>query len=255
MEFTQAELLRTVNSLIWPFLRVSAFFLAAPIFGARSVSVRVRVALALMIAWALAPLVDAPAISALSAVGLLISAQQIALGLGMGFIFQLAFSAVVIAGQNIAMTMGLGFASALDPQNGVQVPVVSQLYLIFATLLFLAIDGHLLFVQGLHESFTLLPLGAPWPQDLPWVLSLWAGRMFAAGLLIALPALAGLLLVNIAFGVVTRAAPQLNIFAVGFPVTLLVGFLLIMLSLPTYAPLFSALLSDTFATALAMLEP
>ncbi len=255
MEISVNEMVRLLSSLMWPLLRIGSFVLATPIFGAKSVQVRSRIILALAIAWILAPIIEVPEVNPLSAAGLLISLQQIALGLGMGFIFQMAFATVIIAGQSIAMAMGLGFASAIDPQNGVQVPVVSQFYLILATLVFLAIDGHLLLIQTIHHSFELLPVGAPWPRELAWKIVLWGSYMFASGLMIALPALASLLLVNLAFGVITRSAPQLNIFAVGFPITLLTGFALILLSLPSFLPQLSAAFESVFKLVPTLLVP
>lgn len=240
---------------MWPLLRVGSFIMASPILGAQSIPVRSRVLLSVMIAWLLAPVVYIPEINPLSGQGILISIQQVALGVGTGFIFHMAFATVVIAGQSIAMAMGLGFASAIDPQNGVQVPVVSQFYLIIATLIFLSLNGHLLLIQTIHHSFELLPVGAPWPRELPWKIVLWGSQMFVSGLMVALPALASLLLVNLAFGVMTRAAPQLNIFAVGFPITLLTGFALILLSLPTYLPQVTAAFENTFQLANTLLVP
>lgn len=255
MEFSVTDIMRLLTSLMWPLLRVGSFLLASPVLGAKSISVRTRVILALAIAWILAPIIPAPEINPLSATGLVISLQQIALGVGMGFIFHMAFATVVIAGQSIAMAMGLGFASAIDPQNGVQVPVVSQFYMILATLIFLALDGHLMLIQTIHHSFELLPVGAPWPRELPWKIVQWGSFMFASGLMIALPALASLLLVNLAFGVITRSAPQLNIFAVGFPITLLTGFALILLSLPTFLPQISAAFEAAFELIPTLLVP
>ena len=131
------------------------------------------------------------------------------------------------------MTMGLGFAMAVDPQNGVQVPVLSQLYIILATLLFLALDGHLLLISAVVESYQLIPIGVSGIPEasLSAVVSLGT-IVFAGGILLALPALTALLLINIAFGIVTRSAPQLNIFAVGFLVTILAGQLIMFIFMP-----------------------
>ena len=175
-----------------------------------------------------------PSVEPMSAAGLLLSGQQVVIGFAMGFILQMVFGAIVIGGQTLSMTMGLGFAMAVDPQNGVQVPVLSQLYVILATLIFLAIDGHLILIQVLVDSFTLLPIGlSGWSNDFGINVVLWASQMFLTALLLVLPALTAILLVNVAFGVITRAAPQLNIFAVGFPVTITAGFVFITLSMPT----------------------
>lgn len=239
---------------MWPFIRIGSFLLVSPIFGAPSITRRVRIALAFMIAWLLLPGLPAmPPIEPFSAAGLIVTIQQVALGIAMGLVFQLVFATVVIAGQNIAMSMGLGFASAIDPQNGVQVPMVSQLYMILATLIFLSLNGHLLLINTVHESFRLMPVGAAWPIELPWQIVLWGSNMFANALLIALPALAALLLINLAFGVMTRAAPQLNIFVVGFPISLMAGFLLIFLTLSNYAPQVKNIFDEAFILVKAIL--
>ena len=236
------------GSFLWPFLRIGALFVSAPIFGASSVPVRVRVLLGALVAWLLLPgLPAAPAVDLISGESLLIGVHQILIGVAMGFILQLVFSIFVIAGQSIAMAMGLGFASAVDPQNGIQVPVISQAFLILATLMFLSLNGHLMLIQLLADSFHLLPVGPlrPEPQQL-WSIALWGSYMFAGGLLVALPAVTGLLLVNIAFGVAARAAPQLNIFAVGFPVMILAGFLLMLVLLPGLGDHLGKMMGDAF---------
>jgi len=244
MPFTEQQVLDMVQAYYWPFLRVSAMMMAAPVFGASSFPVRARIILAVLVAAVIAPVLPSyPQVDPLSAVGVLTAGQQILIGLAMGFIMQMAFSALVIAGQTLAMTMGLGFAMSVDPQNGVQVPVLSQLYVILATLFFLAIDGHLLMLAFISDSFSLLPPGlADWHWDLAINIVLWASQMFASALLLALPALTAVLLINVSFGVITRAAPQLNIFAVGFPVTILVGFVFVFLSMPALV----SLLQDLF---------
>jgi len=253
---TSMELNTWMVAFLWPFLRIGAMFSAAPVFGARMVPVKVRAALALVMSLMMAPVVvqDLPVIELFSAEGLMVAVQQILIGLAMGFTLQLVFSAIVIAAQSIAMSMGLGFANAVDPQNGVQVPVVAQYYLTLATLMFLALNGHLILVQILVDSFQSLPIGQAGltPADI-WALVGWGGRMFAGAVAIALTAMASLLLVNLAFGVMSRAAPQLNIFGVGFPVMMLTGFVIIMLSVPGMTPHVSNLMQDAFLLLQTML--
>jgi len=233
--FAAEQMMGWAQGYYWPFLRISALFLASPIFSASSFPVRARILLAVLVTALIMPsLPEMSVAEPLSATGLLFAGQQVVIGLAMGFILQMVFGAVVIAGQSLAMTMGLGFAMAVDPQNGVQVPVLSQLYVIFATLIFLAIDGHLILIQFLADSFVLLPVGLDdWSNDFGINVVLWGSQMFLGALLLVLPALTAILLINVAFGVITRAAPQLNIFAVGFPVTILAGFIFITLSMPS----------------------
>jgi len=249
MSISGVELTSWLASLLWPFMRISAMLSAAPILSARSIPVRIRVMLAMLIAWILLPVLPTPpTVELISAEALLISIYQIFIGLAMGFILQMVFSIFVIAGQSIAMAMGLGFASMVDPQNGVQVPVVSQALLIMVTLVFLALNGHLLLIDVLVQSFYQLPIGPMVPsRDGLWQLVIWGSSMFAGGVLVALPAVAALLLVNLAFGVTARAAPQLNIFAVGFPVMILVGLIFIILILPTLTEHLSNFMMQAFS--------
>ncbi len=248
LTLSTAQIAGWVGSLLWPFLRIGAMFAAAPIFSARMVPVRVRVLLALVTAWILLPVLPpAPAVEPISAQGFVIALHQVLIGLSMGFALQLVFAALAVAGESVALSMGLGFASMVDPQNGVQVPVVGSYYVLLATLLFMTFNGHLVLIGVLADSFQAMPVGGGGPQSEGlWQLVQWAGRMFAGALMIALPALSSMLLVNLAFGVITRAAPQLNIFAVGFPITLLLGFGLLLLTVPALAPNFEALLAAGF---------
>ena len=249
MTVTGTELMTWLASFMWPFIRIGAMFSAAPILSARSVPVKIRVLLSVLVAWIVIPVIPAvPVVDLISIESLMISVYQVFIGLAMGFILQMVFSAFVIAGQSIAMAMGLGFASIIDPQNGVSVPVVSQALLIMVTLIFLALNGHLLIIEVIADSFHQLPVGLLVPSvDGLWQLVGWGSTMFAGGMLIALPAVAALLLVNIAFGVTARAAPQLNIFAVGFPVMLMVGLVFMILILPTITGHLSQLLTQAFS--------
>ncbi|GAB0149116.1 MULTISPECIES: flagellar biosynthetic protein FliR [Marichromatium] len=241
-------LLDWVGMFVWPFVRISAMLLVAPIFGARTVNARVRLSLGLLLAILVAPLLPPfPAIDPLSMEGLVVALQQVLIGVMMGFVAQLVFAAVTLAGESIALSMGLGFASVIDPAGGVQVPMVSQYFVILTTLLFLAFDAHLVLLQLMTLSFEVMPVGMQGlvAEDF-WRIAGFGTTMFAGALLIALPAVASLLLVNLAMGVVTRAAPQLNIFAVGFPVTLLMGFVLIILILPGLPARIGDLLTAAF---------
>lgn len=248
MLFSTAEITAWVGSLLWPFLRIGAMLVAAPLFGAGMVTVRVRLALAFLLALVVAPLIPVPpAVEPLSLAGLTISAQQVLIGLTIGFVLQMVFSAMTQAGETIALSMGLGFASMMDPQQGVQVPVVSTYFVIMSTLIFLALNGHVALIELTLLSFHSLPIAVDGivRADL-WALASWGSTMFVFGLLVALPAVASMLLVNLSMGVITRAAPQLNIFAVGFPMMILLGFVLMLLTLPVLLPQFTNLLAEAF---------
>ncbi len=229
-------------------MRISAMFIAVPLFSIQAVPARVRLILSVVITLVVMPLLPPlPAVEMFSAPGLMVAISQIMIGLTTGFILQLVFATVVFAGQAIALSMGLGFSTMVDPQNGQQVPVISQIYTITATLIFISLDGHLLLIQMLLDSFKSLPIGMEGIAKAGiWDIIEWSGRVFAGGLLLAMPIVAGLLLVNIIFGVAARAAPQLQIFSVGFPVTLMLGLLLVWKTLPDMLDQFSGLLTDSY---------
>ena len=249
MTFAEAQLNLWLASFVWPLLRISALVVAAPVFSSRQTPVIYRAGLALVLTWVVMPLLPPPpVVRVISAEALLMLLQQLLIGISMGFVLQMVFAGLVFGGQVIAYSMGLGFASMVDPQNGVQVPVVSQFYLILATLMFLLLDGHLLLIELLVQSFHTFPVAVDGisRNGLRDIVA-WGSVMFAGGLLMALPVMAALLLVNLGMGVVTRAAPQLNIFAVGFPITMLMGFVLMWASLDNVLGGFQSLLESAFA--------
>ena len=244
MEVSAAEASAFVGSLIWPFMRISAMLMAIPVIGTRMVPVRIRVVLAILISFVVLPLIpEVPAVDPMSIAGLTISIHQVLIGLAMGFVLQMVLAALTIAGEVISMSMGLGFASMVDPANGVNVPVLSQFFLIMGTLMFLALGGHLMIIQLIVNSFQSLPItGEGIERDSFWVIISFASQMFIGAAWVALPAMISILVITLAMGVMTRAAPQLNIFSVGFPVTMLVGFIILMLVMPTILPRFNMIL-------------
>lgn len=237
-----------VNSLLWPFLRIGAMLMASPIFGAKTVSVQTRILLAFALTWMVLPMLpEVPNVDPLTPEGFLIGLHQVVIGISMGFVMHLAFGATVIMGQTLGMSMGLGFASVVDPQNGVQVPVVSQFFTLLATLIFLSMNGHVILISILLDSFQTVPVGGGgWHSDVPRTIALWASRMFSSALLMALPVITTVLLVNLALGVITRTAPQLNIFAIGFPIAIMVGLSMMILVLPIFMQQIMSLFAEAF---------
>ena len=236
---------------LWPFLRIGACLMVAPVFGASFVPARVRLVLAGAIALAIAPLLPPlPAVSPFSGPGLVITAQQVLIGVAIGFVLQIVFDALAMGGQLLANTMGLSFAFNVDPLRGTGAPVVGQFYTLIATLTFLALNGHLAIVQALVDGFTTLPVGMQGlgPEGY-WQLVSWGSALFRGALMVALPGLTALLIVNLAFGVVSRAAPTLNLFAIGFPATLIGGLLIILAGLPAMQAGFTALMRETLGLA------
>ena len=231
---------------VWPFFRIAGLVMVAPVFGARLVPARIRIALAVGITLVLAPILPpGPALSPSLQTGFVV-VQELLLGVVMGFALQMIFDALVIAGQTIAMTMGLGFAMLVDPQRGVSVPVLSQFFLIIGILVFLSLDGHLATLSMLGQSFEMLPIGEMLSRESVWAVVAWGGEMFAAAVRVALPAVVAILVVNIAFGVMSRAAPTLNLFAVGFPSALLLGFLILLINIGNFAVILEELMEAAF---------
>jgi flagellar biosynthetic protein FliR len=256
MTFSEVQLDNWLAAYLWPLMRIGAMLLATPVFYSRQFPVRLRLLLSLILTWLIAPtLPPQPAAEVLSQTGFLIMFQQLLIGVCMGFILQMVFAALVFGGQVIAYSMGLGFASMVDPQNGVQVPVLAQYYLILATLLFLTFNGHLLAIDLLADSFHSLPVAVDGitRNSLREVVA-WASRLFAGGLLIALPIMGAMLMVNLGMGIVMRAAPQLNIFSVGFPITMLMGFALMWVTLPNVLAVFTDLQEEAFRLVMQILR-
>jgi flagellar biosynthetic protein FliR len=256
MHFTSAEIGSLVGSFIWPLLRIGAFISVLPAFSMRGVPMQIRIVLVVALALAIVPFVPpVPLLDPISPEGFLVVFHQLIIGLTMGFALRLVFAALISAGQVVALGMGLGFASMVDPSNGVQVPVVSMFYNLMGLLLFFAFEGHLVTIQVMAESFHILPVAASGLNvESYWDLVIWASWIFVGAVLIALPAITAILVVNIGFGVMTRSAPQLNIFAVGFPVIMTIGFVLMLLTLPNLVPHFSALVDSALDLMRLMLE-
>lgn len=248
------QLTELIGIVMWPLFRIAALFAIVPVLGGGEVPVRVRIALALLVTLLIVPTLDpAPDINPLTSSGLFVTLQQMLIGFAMGLMILLVFNTVTLAGENIAITMGLGFALLNDPQNGVSVPTVSQFYVVFTTLMFLALDGHFAVLNLVASSFIAFPVGSTLSSDSMWHLLNWAAVLFKGALAIALPALAAMLAVNMVMGVITRSAPQMNLFSIGFPITMTVGFFAILFTLPTVKHEFELLLNDAIASILVLL--
>jgi flagellar biosynthetic protein FliR len=234
LTLTAAELNAWVAGLLWPLSRILGLIASAPLFGNASVPVSVKVSLGVLLALVMAPLVPAaPAADPTSWAGLLILVKEMIIGLAMGFAMRLVFAAIEYAGEVASQTMGLGFAMFFDPTTRGRSSAVSQFMALVATMAFLAVNGHLVLLEALAESFITMPItSTPFSGNAPLELARWGGRIFSAGLQLSLPIVAALLITNVALGILTRAAPQLNLFGIGFPITLGVGFLTLSLSLP-----------------------
>ena len=228
LELSNAQIGGWVGQFLLPLFRIAALLMSMPLIGTQLVPVRVRLYLALAIALVLVPtLPPMPVVESLSLASLLLIAEQLLIGVMFGFVLQLFFHVFIVSGQLLAMQMGLGFASMVDPANGISVPVLGQFFNLLVILLVLSVNGHLVVLEILAESFVTLPVGGGLSTNHFWEVAGKLGWVLGAGLLLVLPAITALLVVNLAFGLMTRAAPQLNIFSIGFPLTLVLGLIIV----------------------------
>ena len=234
LTFTEAQVLAWVTPLLWPFLRVLALFGTMPVLGQRSVPLRVRVALSFLIAFcAQASLPPIPVIPLDSPLAFQAVLQQLLVGLSLGFAARIVFTAVELAGELVGLQMGLNFAGFFDPATGGQTTAVSRFFGVAVSWLFIVINGHLLLIAAIVQSFHAFPVG---PEPFAFLRAVqpqtWGSEIFRLGLWIALPLCGMLLFTNLVLGIVSRVAQQMNIFSIGFPITLSVGLLGVLLTLP-----------------------
>ncbi len=247
LSVTSGQIEAWVALYLWPFVRIGACLMVAPIFGTSFVPARNRLLLAAAITLLVAPLLPPPTVGPFSPAGVVIIAQQMVIGVAMGFVVQIIFDALAMGGQLLANSMGLSFAFNVDPLRGASTPVLGQLYTLLVTLTFLALNGHLAMLEILVEGFRTLPIGVEGlGSNGLWQVTLWGGQIFRGALMVSLPGVTALLIVNLAFGVVSRAAPSLNLFAIGFPITLVCGLVIVMFGLPSVQASFISLMRESF---------
>jgi len=234
VSFSEAQILGWITPLLWPFLRALALLSSLPLLGTRVVPTRVRIGMAALVALAAqASMPPMPAVALDSWLAFMLVLQQLLIGISLGFAVRLVFAAIELAGEIVGLQMGLNFAGFFDPVSASQSTATSRFFGAMVGWLFIVINGHLLVIAALVDSFKAFPVGeqpfAFLSQALPHQ---WGAMIFATGLWIALPMVAMLTFVNLVLGVISRVASQINVFAVGFPITLGVGLLGILLTLP-----------------------
>jgi len=254
--FTFEQLTGWLGQFLWPLVRVLALLGASPLFSESSIPVTVKIGVGVMLTLAIAPaLGPMPAVPLTSYDALLLLVQQLLIGLSMGMVMRFVFAAVQTAGEFVGLQMGLSFASLFDPSIGANTAVLSRLLNIFAMLIFLALDGHLLLLAALVRSFQTLPVAVGTLDINGWgVLLQWASAIFNYGLLLALPLICALLTMNLAMGILNRSAPQLTVFAVGFPISLIVGLVLLSVVLPQSGPFFEHIYQRGLQTMSEMVD-
>lgn len=246
--FTYDGFLQWWGSFFWPMIRIGAFLFLMPVISSRAIPTRIKLIIALILTFTIAPSVEMThAIDPFSNEGVWMAVEQAGIGLAMGLVFLVVFQSFVLAGQMMANSMGLGFASLVDPVTGVNSPVTAQLHTVIISLLFVVLNGHLMVVQLLIDSFQQMPLNGHFLSTLTLKAIVdWTSHLFIWAMMISLPVVTALLLVNIALGVVSKAAPTLNVFSIGFVITILGGILLMWWLLPQLTLKFQWFMSASF---------
>jgi len=257
IEFTSAQINAWLSLFLWPLARILAVIATAPFFSNQSIPGTVKIGLGTALTLMIAPTVPAmPDVQVGSIAGLFILAQQVLIGIGIGFVFRMIVAVIEMAGDTISMSSGLGFAAFFDPQSQGQTGVIRQLLVIIATTLFVSLNGHLLLISALADSFNSLPVSAtPVSSGFSRQIVYWGGNIFKSGVHLALPVVAAMLIANMALGILTRAAPQLNLFAIGFPFTLGVAFIILLFIIPLMAGPMNNLFEQGFTELHKLVHP
>ncbi|MGC3874872.1 flagellar biosynthetic protein FliR [Halomonas sp. GXIMD04776] len=231
VEVTFDQLQGWLIAFLWPFVRLTAFLMAAPLWGHSSVPRQVKIGLALLLTMVITPaLPPLPAVPIISWASLGIMVEQMLIGIAIGLVMRVVLAVVMAAGEYIGLQMGLAFATFFSPDTGANTMVLSRFLYMITLLMLLAFNGHLIVIEILANSFDTLPIGmGGFNPNAFEILARYGGTIFSAGLLLALPVVASLLIINLSLGILNRAAPQLTIFSIGFPMTLTVGLILLMI--------------------------
>ena len=247
ISLSEAQIMAWLVPVLWPFIRVLALFSSMPVLGQRNVPIRVRIALAFFIAMGVAGTVPAGTgnVPLDSPAAILLIVQQVLVGLSLGFAVRIIFTAIEFAGEVIGLQMGLNFAGFFDPATAQQATATSSLFSTMVAFLFIAMNGHLLVIEAVVQSLVAFPVS---PEPFAFLHAVrpetWGAEIFRLGLWIALPLIAMLLFVNMMLGIIARVAPQISIFSVGFPITLGVGLVGVMFTLPLLQGPFTAALEQ-----------
>lgn len=245
VEVDFAQLQQWLAAFFWPFVRLTAFLAASPLWGHDSIPTQTKIGLAVLLAVLLGPnLPPLPAVPLVSWTSLGIVIEQTLIGAAMGLTMRVILAVVQAAGEIIGLQMGLGFASFFAPDTGTNTMILSRLLYMFSLLIFLALDGHLIVLEILADSFTSLPIGQALDLSAGEVLVRHARIILASGLLLALPLVAALLIINLSMGILNRASPQLTVFSIGFPLTMCVGIVLLMVMMNDLGRFLESLFGD-----------
>lgn len=257
IELTSIQLNSWLATFFWPLARILAVIAVAPFFSNQSIPGTVKIGLGVSLTLMITPVLPLmPDIPVSSITGLFILAQQVLIGISIGFVFRLVIAAIEMAGETMSQSSGLGFAAFFDPHSEGQTGVIRQLLVVITTTAFVSFNGHLMIIETLVDSFTTFPVSAtPLNTNMPWQVIVWGGQVFNSGLHLALPVIAAMLVANMALGILTKAAPQLNLFAVGFPFTLGIAFLTLIFVITLMETPVANLFNEGFSVMRKILAP
>jgi flagellar biosynthetic protein FliR len=226
-----AEIVEMLQTFMWPFVRVTAVMITAPIFSQRALNLRVRIVTGFVLTWMVYPFIEIPQVDPFTVGAIYGLFNEVTVGALMGVTLQIVSAAIIVSGHAVSSSMGLGMANMVDPNLG-NVPTLSQFLLIIGLLVFLALGGHLVLISILVQSFTSIPVGSGLlsTNAISGFLA-WSSQIFIGAVIMVLPVMLGLLMINGCLGVISRASPSLNVFAVGFPALIPIGFCMVLLSM------------------------
>lgn len=246
--FDYHQIIEYISRFVWPILRLTGLFIVVPVFSSALIPNRVKIVLVLSLSLIVSLMIPGNlSLEYFSLKYIVYAIEEIILGVLIGLALQIVFQAFILGGQIIAMQMGLGFATMVDPGSNANVPLMSQFYLFLVMLVFLSLNGHLIVLDAILTSYKTLPIGSL-KLDTQSIGSLlmFSNEMFKAAIMVALPAIVSLLLVNLSFGIMTRVSPQLNLFSIGFPITLTLGVMIVFISLYGVLPHIKSTLNHGF---------
>ncbi|MFC0267314.1 flagellar biosynthetic protein FliR [Kushneria aurantia] len=256
LEITYAQLNDWLTAFFWPFVRILAFIGVAPVFSDNAFSRPAKIGLAMVLTVVIAPIIPPmPDVPPTSWAGLMIVVQQFIIGAALGVVMSVVFAAIRASGEFIGLQMGLAFATFFSSSAGGSTTVLSRILYTFSMLLFLALDGHLVMIRLLAETFIRLPVGLEGLEAEGFMaIARWGSIIFSAGFLLGMPVITSLLIINLSMGILNRASPQFSIFSVGFPITLLTGVTLITFMTPELGNIFRRLFEMTFEQMVSVTE-
>ncbi len=242
--------------LLWPFVRILAFFQAAPLWGHSSVPNQAKIGLAFLITLVIAPVLPPmPDVPLVSWAGFGIMVEQMLIGIAIGLVMHVVFAVVQAAGEFIGLQMGLAFASFFDTGSGTNTMILSRIFFMVTLLMFLALGGHLMVLEALVSSFYGLPIGIGAFNPAAFEMMVrYGGTIFVAGMSLALPLVGSLLIINLAMGILNRSAPQLTVFNIGFPTSLTVGLVLLMVLMTDMSRFLQRLFSNGIQFIYSLIE-